>query len=97
LDVFEFIEIVKMSVDQWFIGQWPQVLGRLQLGRIGRQEKQMESFRNGEGFTGMPSGAVEHQHNLLLLTRSYGVREMLQGQGKDFGIDSGKEQPLGVP
>jgi hypothetical protein len=26
LDLLEFIEIVKMSVDQWFIGQGPQVL-----------------------------------------------------------------------
>ena len=32
LDVFEFIEIVKMAVDQGFIGQGPQMLGRLQLG-----------------------------------------------------------------
>jgi len=85
-----------MSVDQWFIGQGPQMLGRLQLGRIRRQEEQMESFRNGERLVGMPSGTVEHQHDLLLLTRSHGLREMLLGQGKDFGIDSWQEQPLGV-
>lgn len=86
-----------MSVDQWFIGQWPQVLGRLQLGRIGRQEEQVQTFWNGERLTGMPAGAVEHQHNLLVSARSYGLREMLQGQGKDVGIDGGQEQPLGVP
>jgi len=34
----KFIEIVKMAVDQGFIGQGPQVFSRLQLGRIWRQD-----------------------------------------------------------
>lgn len=85
-----------MSVDQGFIGQRPQVLGRLQLGGIGRQEEQMKSFRNGERLTGMPSGAVEHEHDLLVFARPYSLSEMLQGQGKDFSIHRGQEQPLCV-
>jgi len=85
-----------MPVDQWFIGQRPQVFGRLQLGRRGRQEEQVESFRYGEGLAGMPSGAVEHQHNLLVFVSSHGLSELLQGQGKDFGIHGGQEQPVGM-
>ena len=68
-----------MSVDQRVVGQRPQMLGRLQLGRIRRQEEQVQTFRNDERLAGMPSGTVEHQHNLLVLTRSHGLSEMLQG------------------
>ena len=96
LDVFEFIEIVKMAVDQGFIRQGPQMLGRLQLGRIRRQEEQVKSFRDAERLAGMPAGAIEHQHNVFLFASSYSLGEMLQGQGKDVGIHGGQEQPLGV-
>jgi len=56
----------------------------------------MESLWNGERLTGMPAGAVEYEHHLLVLTRSYRLREMLQGQGKDIGRDGGQEQPVGT-
>ncbi|HEV8192685.1 MAG TPA: hypothetical protein VGP82_14560, partial [Ktedonobacterales bacterium] len=35
LDVFELLDGGEMAVDQRRIGQWPEVLGRLELGRIG--------------------------------------------------------------
>ena len=68
----------------------------LQLGRIDRQEEQIKSFMNGERLAGMPSGAVEYQHNLLVFVRSHGLSEMLQGHGKDVGIHGWQEQPLGI-
>lgn len=54
----------------------------------------MESFRNAERLTGMPSSPVEHQQDLFLFTGSYGLSEVLQGQCKDLHVDGGQEQPL---
>ncbi len=56
----------------------------------------MEPLRNSERLAGMPSGAVEHQHNLLLFARSNCLSEVLQCQRKDFGVHGRQEQPLGV-
>ena len=46
LDVFEFIEIVNMAVDQWFIGQGPHMLGRMQLGET-REAGRTDEVRAG--------------------------------------------------
>ena len=56
----------------------------------------MKSFRNGKREAFMPSGAIEHEHDLFLLTRSHGLGEVLQGQRKEVGIDAWQKQPLGV-
>ena len=56
----------------------------------------MKSFRNSERLTGMPAGAAEYQHNLLVSARSDGLSEMLQSQGKDVGIHGGQEQPVSI-
>jgi peroxiredoxin len=42
-------------------------------------------------FWEMHGVLFEHQHNLLLLTCSYGLREMLKGECKDVGIDERRE------
>lgn len=96
LDLFEFSQIAKMSVDQGFIGQGPQMLGWLQFRRIRRQEEQMETLRDGESEAFMPSSAVEHQQDLFLFAGSYGLSEVLQGQCKDLNVHGGQEQPLRV-
>ena len=56
----------------------------------------MQPLRNGEHLAGMGPGTVEDKHDLLLLTRPYCLREVLQGQGKDVSRDGGQEQPLGT-
>ena len=71
MNVFKFIQIVKMAVDQRFVVQRPHVFGRLQLGRRVREEEQMESERNSERLTGMQSGAIKHEHDLHLFARSH--------------------------
>jgi hypothetical protein len=91
LNVFKFIQVVKMAVDQWFMRQRPHVFGWLRLRRIGRQEEQMESFRNRERLICMPSGAIKHRYDLLLFACSHGLHEVLQGQGKEIGIDGWQE------
>ena len=41
LRLFEFIDIDKTLINQDLVAELPQVLGRLQLRRVGRQEQQM--------------------------------------------------------
>ena len=67
------------------------MLGRLQFGRIRRQEEQMDPLRNRESFAGMPASAVEDQQALLLLAGSHRLSKVLQGQRKDVDIDGGQE------
>jgi hypothetical protein len=62
---------MKMPIDQRFIGQRPQVRGLLQLGRIRRQEEQVQTLWRSESLAGMLSSAVEH--DLLLFAGSYGL------------------------
>jgi hypothetical protein len=42
LDVLQFVDAGEMLVDQHRVGQWPEVLGRLQLGRVRWQEQQVD-------------------------------------------------------
>jgi hypothetical protein len=46
LRVFQLVEVSEMAVDQDRIGQRPEVLGGLELGRVGGQEEQVHVFRH---------------------------------------------------
>jgi len=73
-----------VAVGQRRVGQRPQVLSRLQLGRVGRQEEHVEVLRDAELDAAMPAGAVKHQHDLLVWTRSH-----LLGKGGSFPFEEG--------
>jgi hypothetical protein len=45
LGVFQCLDAGEMAVDQHGIGQWPQVLGWLELWGMRRQEQQMGAIR----------------------------------------------------
>ena len=45
------------------------MLSRLQLRGVRRQEQEVHMVRHAQPHTGMPTGAVEHQHDLLGRTR----------------------------
>src|SRR5215831_12291709 len=42
LRVFEFLDVLEMAVDEWRVGERPEVFGWLQFGRIRRQEVQVD-------------------------------------------------------
>jgi len=44
LCVFQLLEVSEMAIDQHRVGQRPEVLGGLELRRIGGQEQPMEMF-----------------------------------------------------
>lgn len=54
LGVFQIIDGGEVLVDQRGIGQWPEVLGRLQFGRVRRQKVQVDVVRDARVDAGMP-------------------------------------------
>jgi hypothetical protein len=70
LDLFELLEARECAIDEDGIGQWPQVFGRLELGRIGREKQQVDVLGYPQTQTGMPAGTIQDQHNLLGRTRA---------------------------
>ena len=87
-----------MLGDQRRIGQRPEVLSRLQLRGVRRQEEQMHMLRHATFDTGVPPGAVKHQHNLLVWTSANLTRELGQFDLEDRDADGGgqmKDRPPG--
>jgi hypothetical protein len=54
LDFFPFLDGGEMPVDEHRIGEWPQMLGGLEFGRIRRQKQQMHMLRHSQTEAGMP-------------------------------------------
>ena len=65
LGVFQLLDAGEMPIDQHGIGERPQMLCRLQLGRVGRQEEQVDMVRHAQALGAVPAGAIQHQHDLL--------------------------------
>ncbi len=57
----QLIECVERLVGDAHIGQWPQALTRLQFGRIGWQEEQMNALGHHQLVAGMPARLIEDQ------------------------------------
>src|SRR5690348_6270477 len=65
LRVFQVLDAGKVRIDQDRVGQWPEMFGRLELGRIGGQEQQVDVLRHPQPQTGVPASTVEDEHDLF--------------------------------
>ena len=65
LHLFQLVKGSEHPIGQWLVGERPETLGRLQFGRVGRQEVQMQAFRKAQVQTGVPTGPIEDQDDLL--------------------------------
>jgi hypothetical protein len=52
-----------------------EVFGWLELGRVRREEEQMDMLGDGQACTRMPACAVQDEHDLLGRTRPHGARK----------------------
>jgi hypothetical protein len=66
LDVLEFLDGDEGAVDQDRVRQWPQVLGGLQFGRIGREKQQVDVVGYAQVDTGVPSRPIQYEDDLLV-------------------------------
>jgi hypothetical protein len=68
LSVFQLLNRGELAVDQAGVRQRPEVLGRLELRRVGRggqEEEQMDMLGDVQSLTGLPAGTVQDEHKLL--------------------------------
>jgi hypothetical protein len=91
LHLLQFLDRGEMLVDEHRIGQWPQVFGWLELGRIRREEEQMHMLGDLQAHTAMPAGSVKHQDNLLLGAGSGGTSKRRQLGFKERDGDTSRQ------
>ena len=72
----------------------PQVFGRLKLGRVRRQEHQVNALRHDEVLRCVPAGAVQDEHDALPRPGADRLGEVLQGQREDLRVHLGQDEPL---
>ena len=70
LRFFEVLDGGEMAVDQRGVGQRPQMLGRLEFWRVGREEVQIDVVRHAQAQTGMPARSIQDHDELLLRSRA---------------------------
>ena len=88
LGLLEFVDGGEMAVVQHSVGQWPEVLGRLEFGRVRRQEQQMEVIRHAQLEAFVPASAIEDQHDLLGGASTHLAGERLQLDFKERDRDT---------
>ena len=85
-------EGVEVLVDDRLVHVDPEGFGRLQLGRIGRQEDEADALRDGERF-GMPAGAVEDEDDDPVAAGPRLAREEGEGVLEELLVDAGRKIP----
>ncbi len=88
----EIVEAVECLVDDWFVSERPKALGRLKLGRVGRQITRMEPVWKLEILGVMPSGIVEEQDGGIVFSN-----RALLDEGIDDGLEQGDVDRVGYP
>ena len=65
-DSVEVLDGLEVAIDERLVDEGPQMLGRLQLGTVGRLEHELYAVRHDKVLGSMPAGIVELQHDALL-------------------------------
>src|SRR5215216_6376942 len=76
-------ERLEVLVGQRLIAEFPEVLGRLQLGRVGWQGDQLDPFGALHLRARVPPRSVQHQEDALPGSDLLLLRERLQDRGED--------------
>jgi hypothetical protein len=86
----------EVAVGQRGVGEPPQVLGRVELGRVGRQEEQMEMLGHLELGAGMPARAVQDEHDLFARPSAHRLGEGRQLSREQFDAHARRQIPDGA-
>lgn len=87
LSVLEVLNAGKMPIGQHGVGERPEMFGGLEFGRIRRQKEQMDVLRDAQVARGVPSRAIQDQHNLLAGTGANLLSEGSQLDLEERNID----------
>lgn len=91
-DGVEFGEAVEVPVNDRLVDMNPEGLGRLKLGRIGREVDEADAVGHGER-RGVPAGAVECEDDDPVGSRAGLAGEERQGVLEECLVDAGSEIP----
>ena len=89
-------QILEASVRQGLVGERPEMLGRLQLGRVGGQDEEMEALGDLDLVAGMPAGSIQHQEDPFLWSCVHIPGKSGQHLPEEGRLDGGQEPPLGL-
>src|SRR5262245_43935223 len=84
--VFKRVDSREMLVEEWLVGVMPQVLGGLELGRVRRQEDQMEAIWHLDQGAGVVASLIEHEHDTLGRASTHRGGEGRQGDAHHGGV-----------
>jgi len=96
LDAFQLGEGREALVGERLIGERPEMLGGLQLGRGGGQEQQVDAVWHLDLRAGMPACSVQHQEDALARPCAHIPRKGRQHLPEEHRPDRGQEPPLGL-
>ena len=77
----------EVPVGDRLVDQGPEMLGRLQLRAVGRQEHQADPLGDGQALRSVPAGVVQHEDDMAFsagtgLPREAGEQRLEEGLGK---------------
>src|SRR5262245_46346950 len=82
LGILQLLKGGKVPIEQDGIGERPQMLGRLEFGRIWGQKQQMDVVRHTEALGAVPARAIQDEHNLFAGTSAY-----CRSKGGEFSLE----------
>ena len=86
----------EVAVDEWLIQNRPEVLSRLQFGRVPGQIDEPDPIRDNQVRLGVPTSVVEPEHDEALASRSSLTRKERQQRGKERLGDPVRYIPEGL-
>jgi len=89
-------QIVEVSVGQRLIGEWPEMLSRLQFWGVGGQDEEMDAVGHLDLLPGMPPSAVEHQQDPFRWSDTHVPSKGRQHLAEEDSRDSGQKPPFGL-
>lgn len=92
-DGVEVCKGLEVGVGDGLVDVDPERLGRLQLGRIGRQVDEADAFGDGQARRGVPAGAVEDEEDDAVAAGAGLAGEEREGVGEELLVDAGAEVP----
>jgi hypothetical protein len=92
-DGAEVVQRGDMPIGDRLIHQRPEMLGRLEFGRVGRQEDEADPLGDGQVLGAMPAGVVEHEDDAALAAGAGLTGE----EGEQFGEEGLGETAAEIP
>lgn len=96
-DGVEVIDGIEVVVSDWLVDEGPEVFGRLEFWRIGRQVDEPDAGRHIEARFGVPSGIVKHENYNALASSTGFTREVREQLLEERLVDAVREIPDGLP